>query len=67
MTKKSEVPTKKRRVGRPSIGGTEQLLVSVIAGTTARIDAVAGAGKRSEFVREAIEREIKRRVRATCR
>jgi len=53
----------KRRVGRPGLGGTEALLVSVLPGTIAAIDAVAGKGRRSEFVREAIAREIKRRAR----
>lgn len=53
----------KRRVGRPSKGGTEALLVSVVPGTVAAIDEVAGKGKRSEFVREAIERELRRRRR----
>jgi len=51
----------KRRVGRPSIGGTEALLVSVLPGTIAAIDAAAVKGRRSEFVREAIERELRRR------
>lgn len=65
MRKKSDKVVQKRRVGRPGIGGTEQMLVSVIAGTMARIDAVAGPGKRSEFVREAIARELARKARAS--
>jgi hypothetical protein len=37
------------------------LMVRVPGGTLARIDEIAGAGKRAEFVRGAIEREITRR------
>jgi hypothetical protein len=54
----------KRGRGRPSLGDTEMLMVRVPGGTLARIDQIAGAGKRAEFVRGAIEREITRRSRS---
>lgn len=50
-------------VGRPKIND-EQTPARFPAGTLARIDAVLDAGeKRSDMIREAVEREIKRRER----
>lgn len=39
-------------------------LVRLPEGVAEQIDALAGPGKRAEFIREAVEREIKRRLRA---
>jgi len=48
-------------VGRPRING-EQTPARFREGTLARIDAVIGeGGKRSDFIREAVERELERR------
>lgn len=48
-------------VGRPRING-EQTPARFADGTLARIDAVLGDGeKRSDFIREAVERELERR------
>jgi hypothetical protein len=48
-------------VGRPKIND-EQTPARFPAGTLARIDAVLSDGeKRSDFIREAVERELKRR------
>jgi hypothetical protein len=52
------------RVGRKK-EWTEQLRLPLAEGTTARIDAVLSeAEPRLDMIREAIEREIKRRQRA---
>lgn len=49
------------RVGRPRIND-EQTPARFPGGTLARIDAVLNEGeKRSDFIREAVERELKRR------
>ncbi len=46
---------------------SEKMLLRLPAGTTARIDAVLGPIEdRSDFVRAAIERELKRRERAAA-
>lgn len=51
-------------VGRKRIN-EEQTPARFGAGTIARIDkALKGKEKRSDFIREAVEREIKRRERA---
>jgi hypothetical protein len=48
-------------VGRPRING-EQTPARFADGTLARIDAsLVGNEKRSDFIREAVERELKRR------
>lgn len=53
----------KRPVGRTRIND-EQTPARFPAGTLARVDAVlADKEKRSDFMREAVEREIKRRER----
>jgi hypothetical protein len=50
-------------VGRPRIN-REQMPARLAAGTLARIDAVlAEKEKRSDFIREAINRELERRER----
>lgn len=39
------------------------ILVRLPEGTAEKIDEIAGKNRRAEFIREAIEREIKRRLR----
>lgn len=57
----NHVPDMPRGVGRKK-EWTEQLRLPLAEGTTARIDAVLVAGEpRLDMIREAIEREIKRR------
>lgn len=56
----SYIPT----MGRKQINH-EQTPARFVAGTLARIDAVLADGeKRSDLIREAVERELKRRERA---
>lgn len=50
------------RMGRPSLG-VKFTAIRLSPEVLARIDALAGVGKRSEFIREAVERELKRRER----
>ena len=47
------------RMGRTPIGKFTAVRLS--AEMLARIDALTGPGKRAEFIREAVERELKRR------
>lgn len=49
-------------VGRPKMD-VKATLVRLPEGMAEQIDALAGPGKRAEFIREAVEREIKRRSR----
>lgn len=50
-------------MGRPQING-EQMPARFAAGTLDRMDAVLGdKEKRSDFLREAVERELSRRER----
>lgn len=56
-------PATSARVGRRK-EFDESLRLPLVAGTTARIDAVLAAGEpRLDLIRDAIEREIKRRQR----
>jgi metal-responsive CopG/Arc/MetJ family transcriptional regulator len=49
------------RMGRPSLG-VKFTAIRLSPEVLARIDAIMGApGKRSEFIREAVERELERR------
>ncbi|WP_150132697.1 hypothetical protein [Neorhizobium sp. SOG26] len=58
------VHAKPSRMGRKK-EWTEQLRLPLAAGTTARIDSVLEEGEpRLDMIREAIEREIKRREKA---
>lgn len=52
-----------RRMGRPSLK-VKPTLVRLPEGIPERIDAVAGPNKRAEFIRDAVERELKRRENA---
>jgi hypothetical protein len=42
-------------------------LVRLAVGVLLRIDALCGPGKRAEFIREAVERELQRRSRGLSR
>jgi metal-responsive CopG/Arc/MetJ family transcriptional regulator len=54
-----------RGKGRPRLD-LEAVLVRLPQGTCARIDELVGKNKRSEFVRELIERELARREGVTA-
>lgn len=47
-------------MGRPSLG-VKFTAVRLAPEILLRIDTLAGVGKRSEFIREAVERELQRR------
>jgi predicted DNA-binding protein len=49
-------------MGRPPMN-VKAILVRLPDGIAERIDALAGKNRRAEFIREAVEREIKRRER----
>jgi hypothetical protein len=51
-----------RRVGRTKQFGDKRLVVTLVKGTRAAIEAVRGSQPMTEFVREAIAREIERRL-----
>ena len=61
MKKKSQDENPKRAVGRPPLGGAIMVPVRLPAAMVEAIDTLAGPGKRSEFIRAAIAREIARR------
>lgn len=48
------------RMGRPSLG-VKFTAIRLSPDVLAQIDALAGKGRRSEFIREAVERELERR------
>lgn len=50
-------------MGRPPLN-VKPVLVRLPDGTPERIDAIAGKNKRAEFIREAVEAELKRREKA---
>ncbi len=55
-----------RPMGRPPLKRNVETVVTTIrltAPVAARIDAIAGPNKRGEFIREAVEKELKRRER----
>lgn len=47
-------------MGRPPMG-VKYTAIRLSPETLVRIDAIVGPGKRSEFIREAVERELERR------
>lgn len=51
-----------RRMGRPPLN-VKPTLVRLPNGVAERIDMLVGANKRAEFIREAVERELRRRER----
>lgn len=56
---RKEITATTPRMGRPPIG--KFTAVRLPPETLARIDALVDPGKRAEFIREAVERELKRR------
>lgn len=55
-------------MGRPPLSkksDTKPVLVRLTADICETMDALAGPNRRAEFIREAIEREIKRRSKST--
>jgi metal-responsive CopG/Arc/MetJ family transcriptional regulator len=57
-------------MGRPPLSkksDTKPILVRLTAEVCEAMDAIAGPNRRAEFIREAIEREIKRRSRKSDR
>lgn len=55
-----------RRMGRPPLKRNSETVVTTVrlsADVAQRIDELAGENKRSDFIREAVEREIRRRSR----
>lgn len=65
MTQKA-ISAKPSGMGRDSLG-VVQVLVWLFDGQRERIDALVGGQKRSAFIREAIDRELKRRERTKRR
>lgn len=57
------------RMGRPPLHlkPMKPMLVRLPDGVAKRIDAIAGEHKRADFIREAIERELKRREKGASR
>jgi metal-responsive CopG/Arc/MetJ family transcriptional regulator len=51
------------RMGRPKLN-VKPMVVRLPDGVPERIDTVAGPNRRAEFIREAVERELKRREKA---
>lgn len=54
-----EITDSPARMGRPPIG--KFTAVRLPAETLARIDALVEKGRRADFIREAVERELERR------
>lgn len=57
----------KPRMGRPPLNRksmTKPTLVRLTEDVADRIDALAGPNKRAEFIREAIDRELARRLKS---
>lgn len=52
-----------RRMGRPALN-VKPILVRLPDDVPDRIDALVGKNRRAEFIREAVERELKRREKA---
>ena len=51
------------RMGRPPLN-VKPMLVRLDEGQPERIDALVGPNKRAEFIREAVEKELRRREKA---
>lgn len=56
------VAGRKPRMGRPPMN-VKPTLVRLPEGVPERIDAIAGPNRRAEFIREAIEKELRKRER----
>lgn len=50
------------RMGRPPMS-VKPMMVRLPEGVPEQIDALVGPGKRAEFIRDAVAKEIKRRLR----
>lgn len=59
----SDIP---RRMGRPPMH-LKPTLVRLPEDVAERIDAIAGPNRRAEFIRDAVERELKRRERQAAK
>lgn len=59
---KKTITASSPRMGRPPIGKFTAVRLS--DDMLARIDALAAKGKRADFIREAVERELERREKA---
>jgi predicted DNA-binding protein len=55
-----KVSDKREGPGRPEMD-VKPTMIRLPKGMPARIDAIAGKNRRAEFIREAIEKELKRR------
>ncbi len=62
MRKGKQAVTVRAAVGRKAEFTDKRLVVTLVKGTRAAIDAVRGKQSRAEFAREAIAREIARRL-----
>ena len=58
-----EISDSRTPMGRAKTNA-EQLIIRFVEGVLGRVDAVRGDQNRSDFIREAVEREIKRREKA---
>lgn len=58
------ISVNKSRMGRPPLN-VKPMVVRLPEGVPERIDAVAGENKRAEFIRKAVETELKKRERRT--
>lgn len=64
---RNPVSATERRMGRPPLKAnihTKATLVRLPQDVSDRIDDLAGPNRRAEFIRDAIDRELKRRERA---
>lgn len=50
------------KMGRPPLG-VKAMLVRLPDGVAEQIDAIAGPNRRAQFIREAVEAELKRRAK----
>jgi hypothetical protein len=62
MTQKNQTVRIRPTVGRAKEFADKRLAVTLVKGTRAAMDAVRGKQSRTEFAREAIAREIARRL-----
>ena len=63
--KKKDAEDKPRKRGRPRMPGIEPMSIRITKDTKDRINALDGPNRINEFIREAIDRELKRRERQT--
>lgn len=65
MAKRNEIPVQPKKRGRPATGRDPLFGVRLPEGLAAQVDAAAKADgtSRSEVIRDAVERDMKRRAR----